>query len=91
MTAKMAVTDHRSAMRNVIPSAQRYAAADEISAPRVEAPTEAAKHAQPDSYAKSDSDSHHQANRDRRDNEAGIGDHQRSIHNPRVVIGNRHE
>jgi hypothetical protein len=89
--SKMAVIHYRTTVGNVIAAAEGHAAAHEVRAPCVEAPAEAAKDSQPDSHAEANSEADHHADRDRCDEKARVGDHQRSINHPGIVIRNGHQ
>jgi hypothetical protein len=91
MSAEMAVIHYRSAMRNIVAAAQGHAAPVEIGAPRVVAPAKSTEHSQADAHSKSNSESHHQADRNGRHIKARICDHQRSVNHPGIVIRNRHQ
>jgi hypothetical protein len=89
--SKMAVIHDRTTVGNIISATEGHAAAHEVRAPRVEAPAEAAKDPQTDSHAEANSDADHHADRDRCDEEARVGDHQRPVDHPRIVIRNGHQ
>ena len=91
MTAKMTVVDYCPAVRNIVAPTEGHAAAHEVRAPRVEAPAEAAKDPQPDSHAEANTDADHHADRDRCDEKARVGDHQRSVDHPGIVIRDGHQ
>jgi hypothetical protein len=67
MTAKIAMIDHRRAARNVCAAAKHHAPAAPVSAPRTEAPAEAAKDPNPDSHTEGKSEAHCDADRVYRD------------------------
>ena len=91
VTAEVAVINDRSAVGNVVTPAKGHAASHKVRAPRVEAPAKPTEDPQPDSNSKPNSESHHYADRNRRHNEARVGDHQRSVDDPGIVIRNSYQ
>lgn len=88
MPAEVPVVDHRGAVGDVGCSVEPHAAADEIRMPRAESPAEARENSDPDSHAEAETDPQHDTDRNWRHDKARIGDHQRSEHDPGIVVRN---
>jgi hypothetical protein len=88
VSAKMAMTHHRRATRNIRGATQGHAAAHEVDSPPSEAPAEAAKRSQADGHAEADSNADDHADRNGRHHKSWVGDKQPTPDGPGIVNGN---